>query len=252
MPPCSAYRIITALDRADLKDRQTEISTPAWPEFMLHDPVSRGWSELYEHFPEFQFALEDPAGGLVAVGNSLPLAFDGGPEELPDEGWDWAFQRGLEDHAARRRPGVVCALQVVVALGHQGKGISAQAVSAMKSIGCARGLPRLIVPARPTWKSRYPLVPMARYITWTDGGGLPFDPWLRVHARLGGRIAKVCPRSMRIGGTVGEWEGWTGRTFPESGRYVAPGALVPIEIDRRADRGTYVEPNVWVVHALAG
>jgi hypothetical protein len=36
--------------------------------------------------------------------------------------------------------------------------------------------------------------------------------------------------------------------LPESGTYVVPGALVPIEIDRERDEGVYVEPNVWMVH----
>jgi hypothetical protein len=36
--------------------------------------------------------------------------------------------------------------------------------------------------------------------------------------------------------------------LPESGVYIVPGALVPIEIDREQDEGVYVEPNVWMVH----
>jgi len=39
--------------------------------------------------------------------------------------------------------------------------------------------------------------------------------------------------------------------FPDSGSYVAPGALVPVEIDRESDRGLYVEPNVWMRHRLS-
>jgi hypothetical protein len=37
---------------------------------------------------------------------------------------------------------------------------------------------------------------------------------------------------------------------PESGEYVVPGALELVTIDRNVDRGTYVEPNVWMVHPL--
>jgi hypothetical protein len=48
---------------------------------------------------------------------------------------------------------------------------------------------------------------------------------------------------------VGEWEEWTELAFPETGTYVVPGALVPIEIDRDRDEGAYVEPNVWMVHS---
>jgi len=191
MPPRSVSRIITARDRPDLMARQTEISTPAWPEFMLHDPVSDHWAEFYDHFPHCQFALTDPAGGgFVAVGNSIPLAFEGDPEGLPEEGWDWAVEQSLRDRAADRTPNTLCALQIVVTPESRGKGISAEAVGAMKAIGRASGLRRLIVPARPVWKSRYPLVPMERYIRWTDEAGRPFDPWLRVHVRLGGCVVK--------------------------------------------------------------
>lgn len=45
-------------------------------------------------------------------------------------------------------------------------------------------------------------------------------------------------------------EAWTGLRFPESGAYVVPGALTPVTIDREADRGEYVEPNVWMRHAV--
>lgn len=49
-----------------------------------------------------------------------------------------------------------------------------------------------------------------------------------------------------MSGTVAEWEEWTGLALPESGPYVVPAALVPIQIDRERDEGVYREPNVWV------
>ncbi|MBN1458732.1 MAG: hypothetical protein JXA57_04295 [Armatimonadetes bacterium] len=229
--------------------RQIEISTPAWPEFMLHDPVSNHWTELYEFFPGFQFALVDEDNGaLAAIGNSVPMAWEGDSLELPEEGWDWAFEQALSDRAKGLNPVTQCGLQIVVAPEYHRQGLSTQAVTAMRSIGQREGLSRLIVPARPTLKAKYPLVPMARYLKWKHEDGLPFDPWLRVHVRLGGRIVKPCERSMQITGTVSEWEQWAQMKFPESGSYVVPGALAPIEIDRARDTGIYVEPNVWVCH----
>jgi hypothetical protein len=53
---------------------------------------------------------------------------------------------------------------------------------------------------------------------------------------------------MTIAGTRAEWEEWTGLTFPEDGEYVVPGALVPVRF--KSGRGVYVEPNVWMRHAL--
>ena len=101
---------------------------------------------------------------------------------------------------------------------------------------------------RPNLKHRYPLVPMERYITWRRPDGTHLDPWLRTHERLGAEIVRVAPESMRVPGTVAEWEEWAGMAFPESGSYVVPGALVPVEVDRERDEGLYVEPNVWMVH----
>jgi hypothetical protein len=60
------------------------------------------------------------------------------------------------------------------------------------------------------------------------------------------------PRSMRITGTVGEWESWTGMQFPGTGDYVFPAGLATVHIDRDRDRGEYWEPNVWIIHPPVG
>ena len=109
----------------------------------------------------------------------------------------------------------------------------------------------LITPVRPSFKDRYPITPIEQYVTWTRENGEPFDPWLRIHTRRGGQIAKPIPRSMRITGTVAEWEEWTGMKFPGDGRYTFPAGLAPVEIDHEHDRGFYWEPNVWIVHTLS-
>jgi GNAT superfamily N-acetyltransferase len=229
-----------------------DVVSEAWPEFMLHDPVAaRNWFHLYESFAEFQFAMVDAARDrVVGVANSIPLALDGPGAGLPDEGWEWALLRGVADYEAGRPPRMLCALQVAIVPAYRGRGLSRRFVRLMKTRAAAHGLRQMIAPVRPTWKSRYPMTPMEHYVRWQDGDGLPFDPWLRVHIREGGRIAGICRYSMRIEGTVGEWEGWTGRDFGESGTYLIDGALVPLEIDCAVDRGTYVEPNVWVIHDL--
>jgi hypothetical protein len=73
---------------------------------------------------------------------------------------------------------------------------------------------------------------------------------MRVHERLGGQVLKPEPRSLRITGTVAEWESWTELAFPESGAYVFPNGLATVAIDCEADRGSYWEPNVWMRHAV--
>ena len=47
------------------------------------------------------------------------------------------------------------------------------------------------------------------------------------------------------------WETWTQMRFPASGDYVVPGALAPVRVDVRRDRGRYTEPNVCMRHPTA-
>jgi hypothetical protein len=125
-----------------------------------------------------------------------------------------------------------------------------EGIDAMADLARDAGLAHLIAPVRPTFKDRYPITPIERYVSWTNDAGEAFDPWIRVHLRRGGQIVKPVARSLRITGTVSEWEQWTGMRFPGDGAYTFSGGLAPVEIDRSADTGAYWEPNVWIVHAV--
>ncbi len=248
------FTLITPLDRDDYRDLIAPVSEAVWPEFMHHDVVAdRHWDDLFERFPDYQFAvLEAASGDVVGIGNSVPLAWDGEPTELPEEGWDWALIQSVADHKKGLLPRTHCAIQISIAPAYQGHGMSKHLVREMQSLSAAQGLKRLIAPVRPSLKSRYPLTSIDRYIHWQDERGLPFDPWLRVHTRLGASLVKVCHQAMRITAHVREWESWTGMHFPESGPYIVPGALVPIDIDAEKDQGVYIEPNVWMLHPIEG
>src|SRR2546423_5832092 len=84
------------------------------------------------------------------------------------------------------------------------------------------GLDALVAPARPTWKERYPPVALDRYASWRRGDGLPYDPWLRTHERLGGEILETAPPSLTISGTRAVREEWHGVVFPADRNYVVP------------------------------
>lgn len=243
---------VSLSDRPDSISQHDPVINAAWPPFMLNDDLGgQYWELMYEHFPEYQFALIDrTTDQVVAVGNSFPIAWDGDPADLPDEGWDWEMERSYTDYRAGLKPTVQCASSVSILPEYRGKGISARMVQEMKTIGEARGLKALIAPVRPNLKSRYPLIPIERYVQWKTDEGLPFDPWLRVHARLNASIIKVCPRSMEIRAPITTWEDWAKMRFPETGTYTVPDALVPVEINCETDEGLYIEPNVWMVHPL--
>jgi len=122
----------------------------------------------------------------------------------------------------------------------------------MRALAEERGMHSLVAPVRPTLKSSYPLTPFDRYVGWKWDDGTPFDPWLRVHHRLGAEFMKKMPRALVVTGTIPEWEEWTGMSFPESGAYVVPGALQPVQMDLERNEGRYEDPNVWMRHPTAG
>ena len=101
----------------------------------------------------------------------------------------------------------------------------------MKLSAKDNNLKSLIVPVRPTLKSRYPLTSFDQYVTWKRTDGSPFGPWLRVHWKLGASVLGIAPRAMTVEGPVEEWENWTDMVFPASGESVVEGALQPITID---------------------
>jgi hypothetical protein len=112
---------------------------------------------------------------------------------------------------------------------------------------CHRLAP-LVAPVRPSWKDRYPIIPIERYAEWRTPVGLPFDPWMRVHARLGGAVVRPEPRSMEITQPVDDWEAWIGMSLPDDGEYVFPSGLAPLSV--AGGVGQYWEPNVWMLHKV--
>jgi len=234
-------------ERSEYADRVDALDL-GWPAFMRQGKVVRRyWGSLNTTRPEFQVVLVDAAReAVLAKGHAIPIGWDGDDATLP-AGIDAVLKQSLLEPP--RRPTTLCALAVVVAPAERGRGLSALVLRKLRDVAARHGLRDLVAPVRPTRKSLYPFTPIERYLRWTDAHGLPFDPWLRVHVRLGGRVLGVAPRSMVVAGTVAEWERWSGVRFGASGPYPVPGALRPVAIDREGDAGRYEEPNVWVHHA---
>jgi hypothetical protein len=237
--------VATVAERPDLVEPAWEATRDVIPEYNNHgDVLNRYWGRLTEEQPDFQFHLVGEDDEILARARSIPLRWDGSVDDLP-EGIDGAIARGFDEGGAN----VLCALVIMVPRRLQGRGLSARAVRGMLELARVHGLEGLIAPVRPSWKERYPLVPIEDYADWRRADGLLFDPWMRVHERLGAVVLKPEPHSLRITGTIAEWEEWTGMVFPESREYWFPGGLTTVSIDREADRGSYWEPNVWMQHS---
>ena len=241
-------RVITTSDRPDLAGQSSTALLADWPEFILHDRcapelMGRAW----EYFPEFDVRLLED-GAVAAGGWAVPLRWNGTAGELPD-GYDGALASALAEHSTGAAPDTMCVMAVAVHPDRQRAGLAGQVITALRDRAARAGLRRVVVPVRPTLKSRYPLIPMADFARWARGDGLHIDPWIRTHQRLGAEILCPAPRSMIVTGTVADWQDWTGMAFPQTGRYVVPGALDLVEMDAERDHGSYVETNLWMRHA---
>jgi hypothetical protein len=238
--------LVTAAERPDLVGPAWERTRDTLPEYNNHgDVLNLFWGRLADERPDFQFFLLGDRGEVITRAHSIPVRWDGTSADLP-AGIDGAIARGFNEEETN----VLCALLVTVPRDVQSRGLSRAALQTMHDLARAHGLTALIAPVRPSWKVRYPLVPIERYAVWRRPDGLLFDPWMRVHERLGATVLRPEPHSLRITATVAEWEEWTQMSFPENGDYWFPAGLATVAIDRQADRGRYWEPNVWMHHTL--
>jgi hypothetical protein len=238
-------KIVRYADRPDLRERRyAELSLATFPEYMHHNaPGGLYWGRLYSDHPDFQVALVD-GETLLAEAHAIPLPWDGTPDDLPS-GWDEGFVRGM---TSERPATALMALAISVAPARQGERLSGRMIDSFKDGARAAGLAPVLAPVRPTLKERYPLVPIERYTAWRRPDGAHFDPWIRLHERVGGRILRPAPESMTMEAPAEDWARWTGLDLPEDGVYVFPGGLAPLEV--RGGVGRHVEPNVWMVHEV--
>src|ERR1700733_9006959 len=212
----------TAEDRPDLWElvNTQHLFDGVWPEYNHHgNHAGRYFGALVPTHATLQVLfIDERRGRVVARGRSIPFRWDGTLDDLP-AGIDALGIRAITESDP---PSALSALAAEVDPSCQGSGLSALLITTMRAIAQLHGLDPLLAPVRPSWKDRYPLTPIERYARWKRDDGLPFDPWLRVHARLGATTIRPEPKSMRIEAPVDEWEHWTAMTFPEDGEYVFP------------------------------
>ncbi|MFC5072493.1 N-acetyltransferase [Kitasatospora cinereorecta] len=244
--------ITTLAARPELARAMDEMPD-TWPEFILEDLV--GWANfprIAVEFPEYVLVATDPDGVVVARAYSVPFALEAaGRGRLPGGGWDQVLLWAFSDLRHGRTPDTVSAIEITVAAGRLGQGISGRMLAAMRENAVRLGFREVVAPVRPSAKHTDAEAPMEEYARRTrPEDGLPRDPWLRVHVRAGGVIEAVAPSSMTVSAPLERWRSWTGLPFDGEGPVVVPGALVPVHCSATHGYAVYVEPNVWVRHRV--
>jgi hypothetical protein len=206
-----ALTLVTAAERPELAEAMLSLGASPWPEFLDHDAVVEAlWRYLYELAPDYQFALlDEKSESLVAIGNCIPIRWDGDPHTLPDRGVDAV----LEDGVACLREGATAtaasALMIVVSPERLGQGISGEAIRAMADVVGRHSVSELVAPVRPTDKHRYPLIPIEGYIRWRRPDGLSLDPWTGCTSGSGARSSG--PPRLRCASPAASPNGSAGR-----------------------------------------
>ncbi len=245
-------------NQVPLTDSLTNFFASGWPPFIWHDPVMQeAWPKWFHFFPEFQCAMRTDDGKLAATVHAVPLRWTAPFEMLPDgmemyeSGWDWVIEQSIEDYLYGRQPNVLSAAAIVVAPEMQGQGLAGEAVKHLKYLAKQHGFKALIAPLRPSEKRFFRDMDIKDYIAMRKSGtDLPFDPWIRLHVKLGARIVKPCLESVIISESLDKWTQWTGVTFDQSGLYPIPGGDEPLIVDVEANQGDYSASGVWVVHSI--
>jgi hypothetical protein len=189
-----------------------------WPEYNQHGShAALYFGSLIPRFAHLQALFVDRrTSDLIARARTIPFWWDRTLEDLPS-GIDALGLRAVEDP---RSPTALSALSAEVRSEHQRTGLSALVIATMATKARRVGLAPLVAPVRPSWKHRLPLNSVGDYASWQRRDGLPFDPWIRVHVRLGARILRPEPNSMEFIAQVSDWEDWTGMRFDRDGSYV--------------------------------
>ncbi len=241
------YLVHTLKGRPDLSGEIQALNRKSWPDFIIYGDTY-SWDRFYAELSDFILLLTDRNGLLIGGVFTVPVFWNGGLDDLPSS-IEKIIGTGLESKGCSS-VNTLIPVAALVDKRIRGENSSAEILKQMKSLAIQHGFMNLIVPVRPTWKTRYPLQSMESYAKWQNKDGLLHDPWLRTHQRLGATVMKCVDSTLKIEGTIEEWENWTDMIFPESGKYIVKNALQPVQIDVESNVGVYHEPNVWMQHPL--
>lgn len=190
-------------NQRDWTDEQMDrLFAAGFPAFITADPeVKKYIARVRDYFPQLDVILVGDEGQPAATGWGVPIPWTDQVEDLPPSFAD-ILRGAVEAHesGADTNAFVICGGVVHPEL--KGTGTASELVRALIKTGQNHGLTRVLAPLRPTRKHLYPLIRIEEYAAWIRNDGLPFDPWLRLHVRAGGRVIALAPTAQTMIGSV--------------------------------------------------
>jgi hypothetical protein len=242
------FRVELTSARSWTEVQMEALYAEGFPEFISGDKeVDKYIARVRESFREYDLILTDEDDQLVATGWGVPIMWSDEVSELPSSFAD-VLRQSLEVLDALGVANTFVIGGAVVHPSLKGSGAAESLIRALCDTATAHHLANVVAPVRPTRKHLYPLLDIDTYAAWVRSDGMPWDPWLRLHVRIGGRVIGLAREAQTMTDTVSRWEEWTGLEIPVSGDYIIPKGMAPLRIDKTADLGIYVEPNIWVRH----
>ena len=131
----SKWIIQTSQERPELARNFYPQKERIWPGFMLEDIYANKLWHPYitEIFREFQLYLVDEEGKPIAVGQSLPVTWDGTMAGLP-VGWNDCLVRCAADYEASRSPNTLAAMEITIQPEYHGQGISYRMIKELRNL----------------------------------------------------------------------------------------------------------------------
>ena len=197
-----------------------------------------------DYHNDMHLVAVNAAGRVVANIDAFPFDWDGNPDTLPAEGWRDAIIAANQgfDH----QPRYACAHGASILPEARGGGLAADMLVALRDQVLSLGYVGMVAPLRPTARARMPHLSIDEYVQVRLPDGHHFDPWLRAHERVGGRIIGATERSMYWWGEREQWEEWTRMRLPDNGSVLIDGSTGWLELVD--GYGVLVEDSVWVLH----
>lgn len=242
------YAVEPTNQRAWTDEQMERLFAEGFPAFITADrEVKKYVARVREYFPQLDVILVSEDGQPAATGWGVPIAWTDEVEDLPQSFAD-ILRVAVEAYESGANPNTFVICGGVVCPELKGTGAATELLRALIRTGQEHGMTRVLAPLRPTRKHLYPLTSIDEYASWVRDDGLPLDPWLRLHVRVGGRVIALAPTAQTMTGSVQDWEEWARMPLPASGQFVIPGGMSVLHVDAEANSGTYVEPNIWVQH----